>query len=147
MKSEADPPVPPERAALMARIRTVHTKPEQTVRRWLHAQGFRFRLHPKGLPGTPDLVLPKHRLAVFVHGCFWHSHPGCNRATIPKTRREFWQNKLQRNAQRDQEAERALQDRGWRVVTVWECETRHEQMLRRVFKPLLTLPSDREPHP
>jgi DNA mismatch endonuclease, patch repair protein len=140
MEADDEPPVTPERAALMARIRTAHTKPEQVVRRWLHAQGFRFRLHSKKLPGTPDLILPRHRLAVFVHGCFWHNHPGCPRATLPKTRRDFWKKKLDRNATRDREAEQALVSLGWRVVIVWECETRQEHTLRRSFRPYLPLP-------
>ena len=94
------------------------------VRRGLHARGFRFRLHRKDLPGNPDIVLPKYRTIVFVHGCFWHSHPNCKRASRPATNQEFWNEKLDRNAQRDQRNYQALRDSGWKAVVIWECEIR-----------------------
>lgn len=108
----------------MASVRSKNTKPEMTVRSWLHRNGYRFRLHRKDLPGSPDVVLPKHRLAVFVNGCFWHQHDGCRKATLPKKNREEWRAKLLRNVERDREAVTALEDRGWRALVLWECETK-----------------------
>lgn len=108
----------------MARIGPRDTKPEMVVRRLLHAIGRRFRLHRRDLPGTPDIVLPASRKAIFVHGCFWHRHEGCAKATTPKTRAEFWQEKFDRNVARDARKEAELRAAGWDVTTVWECETR-----------------------
>ena len=112
------------RSEIMARVRSKNTIPELMVRRALHAAGLRFRLHRTDLPGRPDIVFPGRRMVVFVHGCFWHSHPGCKRARIPATRQEYWMPKLLRNVERDQAATAALQTAGWRVFIVWECETR-----------------------
>ncbi|WP_433771768.1 very short patch repair endonuclease [Pseudomonas putida] len=109
----------------MAGILGKDTKPEIIVRRYLHACGFRYRLHRKDLPGTPDLVLSKYRLAIFVHGCFWHRHLGCIYATTPGNRREFWEDKLNKNVLRDQKQVSLLIERGWRVVIVWECGLKH----------------------
>lgn len=108
----------------MARIGPRDTKPEMVVRRLLHAIGRRFRLHRRDLPGTPDIVFPKSRKAIFVHGCFWHRHESCAKATTPKTRVEFWQEKFDRNMARDKRKEAELRAVGWDVTTVWECETR-----------------------
>lgn len=108
----------------MARIGPRDTNPEMVVRRLLHAIGRRFRLHRRDLPGTPDIVLPASRKAIFVHGCFWHRHEGCAKATTPKTRAEFWQEKFDRNVARDARKEAELRAAGWDVTTVWECETR-----------------------
>ncbi|WP_256326182.1 very short patch repair endonuclease [Sphingomonas sp. NFR15] len=123
-RSSPDKPVTPARSALMARIGPRDTKPEMVVRRLLHALGRRFRLHRRDLPGTPDIVLPGSRKAIFVHGCFWHRHEGCPKATTPKTRSEFWQDKFDRNVERDERKEADLRAAGWDVTTVWECETR-----------------------
>lgn len=112
------------RSEIMARIRSKNTTPELAVRQALHAAGLRFRLHRTDLPGRPDIVFPGRRTVVFVHGCFWHSHPGCKRARIPGTRQEYWVPKLLRNVERDQAAAAALRSAGWRVLIVWECETR-----------------------
>ncbi|WP_312738917.1 very short patch repair endonuclease [Stenotrophomonas sp.] len=112
------------RSALMSRIRAKNTKPEIIVRRQLWARGFRFRLHSKGLAGKPDLVLPKWKAAVFVHGCFWHRHEGCPLFRLPKTRSDFWDAKLAANRQRDLAAVRTLLSMGWRVAVVWECAIR-----------------------
>jgi DNA mismatch endonuclease (patch repair protein) len=106
----------------MSGIRGTNTQPELRVRRHLHAAGLRYRLHMKGLPGRPDLVLPRFRTAVFVHGCFWHQHPGCRFATRPGTNAEFWQAKFATNRERDQRKEAELRVLGWRVEVVWECE-------------------------
>ena len=117
--------VDPARSAQMARVRGKDTKPEMVVRRLVHAMGYRYRLHRKDLPGKPDLVFPRLRKIIQVHGCFWHQHPdpACRRARIPKSRREFWVPKLEGNARRDIENERALRELGWDVLVVWECET------------------------
>ena len=112
------------RSRMMAGIRGKDTKPELALRRALHARGFRFRLHSGKVPGRPDLVLPKHRAVVFVHGCFWHRHEGCRYATIPATRPEFWQAKFDANAARDSAVRTSLLQDGWRVATVWECALR-----------------------
>lgn len=105
----------------MSGIRGKDTQPELEVRRFLHRLGFRYRLHDKRLPGRPDVVLPKYRTVVFVHGCFWHQHPGCKLAAKPDTNAEFWRNKLQGNVKRDERTEQRLERMGWRSVTVWEC--------------------------
>jgi len=111
-----------ERSALMARIRGKDTDPERAVRRYLHKNGFRFRLHQRDLPGRPDIVLPKLRTAIFVHGCFWHRHSGCSKATTPSTRRAFWEAKFKANIERDLRKLAELSAQGWKVVTIWECE-------------------------
>ena len=113
---------PPERSERMARIRSKDTKPELALRRALHALGFRFLLDDKRLPGRPDIVLPKYRSAIFVHGCFWHRHGGCNVASTPKSNTEFWQAKFDRNVDRDARVREELTALGWRVFVVWECE-------------------------
>jgi DNA mismatch endonuclease (patch repair protein) len=109
----------------MAKIGPRDTKPEILVRRLLHRIGRRFRLHRRDLPGTPDIVLPASRKAIFVHGCFWHRHEGCSRATTPKIRTEFWQTKFSSNVERDKRKEAELRAAGWDIITVWECETRN----------------------
>jgi len=119
----ADTMTKAERSALMAKIRSTNTKPEVFVRSALHRAGFRFRLHNRELPGRPDIVLPKHRTVVFVHGCFWHRH-GCALASEPATRRAFWREKFARNVARDKRTAAALRRAGWRVLTVWECALR-----------------------
>lgn len=113
----------------MSRVRGKHTKPEWIVRRAAHARGLRFRLHRKDLPGHPDLVFPKYRVALFVHGCFWHRHPGCAKASTPKSRTEFWQGKFDANVARDARGEAELRALGWRVLTIWECETKRPELL------------------
>ncbi|MDG9924479.1 MULTISPECIES: DNA mismatch endonuclease Vsr [unclassified Pseudomonas] len=122
------------RGDLMRAVRRADTKPELRVRRVLHALGLRFRLHRKSLPGSPDVVLPKHRTVIFVHGCFWHRHPGCRYASTPKTRQEFWLPKFEANIQRDARKEAQLRELGWRVLVVWECETRRLPDLEKRFR-------------
>lgn len=126
----ADRLSPERRSALMARIKSKDTVPEKIVRSWLHRHGYRFRLHRKDLPGSPDIVLPKYRTVVFVHGCFWHRHPGCRKASVPDRNRDFWEKKLSQNVVRDRRSYDALESLGWRVVVVWECECRKEEALR-----------------
>ncbi|MBN2285805.1 MAG: DNA mismatch endonuclease Vsr [Tissierellales bacterium] len=106
----------------MSRIRSKNTKPEIIVRSILHRNGYRFRLHKKDLPGKPDIVLPKFNTVVFVHGCFWHRHENCSDATTPKTSTDFWQKKFEDNVKRDKRNIKALQEAGWKVIIIWECE-------------------------
>ena len=114
------------RSRNMAAIRSANTKPEVRVRSALHALGFRFRLHRKDLPGRPDIVLPKYRTVLFVHGCFWHCHRCRYGSVVPATRAEFWAAKRQGNVDRDRRSARALRRLGWRVLVVWECEVRND---------------------
>lgn len=112
------------RSRMMSGIKGANTKPELSLRRALHALGFRFRLHSSKLYGRPDLVLAKHHLVIFVHGCFWHRHEGCRYSTSPSTRKEFWQEKFKANVARDRAVQATLLGQGWRVATVWECALR-----------------------
>lgn len=116
---------PAVRSRMMSGIRGKNTKPEMLARRALFAAGYRFRLHRRDLPGAPDIVLPGRRVAVFVHGCFWHMHAGCKYAKLPSTRPEFWLTKLEGNVARDRRAIESLLADGWRTLTVWECATRN----------------------
>ncbi len=118
---------PSTRSRMMAGIRGKDTRPEHFIRSALHRRGFRYRLHSRRLPGKPDLVLPRYHAVVFVHGCFWHRHPGCRYATFPASRPDFWEEKFRRNVERDQAHERQLVGAGWRVFVVWECGVRHDQ--------------------
>ncbi|RAP40412.1 very short patch repair endonuclease [Rhodovulum viride] len=112
------------RSEMMSRIGPRNTTPEMKLRRGLHRAGFRFRLHRKDLPGKPDITLPRHRAVIRVQGCFWHMHPGCKNFRIPKSNTAFWEEKIARNVARDAEQAQALNQLGWRVLTVWECATR-----------------------
>ena len=106
----------------MSRIKGKDTKPEMLVRKFLHAQGFRYRLHVKNLPGKPDIVLPKYKIVIFVHGCFWHGHESCKYFVVPKTRTEWWLNKINGNIENDKKVEKSLQKEGWKIITLWECQ-------------------------
>ena len=128
---------PEQRSRCMSAIRGKNTKPEMIVRSVTHCMGYRFRLHRKDLPGKPDLVFPRRRKAIFVHGCFWHQHPSCRFATRPATRAEFWANKLDGNVARDEKQIRALRELGWTVGVVWECEIRDLQHLERRLRRFL----------
>jgi DNA mismatch endonuclease (patch repair protein) len=112
----------------MSRVRQRNTQPEILIRSFLRSKGFRFRLQVKKLPGTPDIVLPELRKVVFINGCFWHQHPRCLRAAIPKSNRTFWVAKLLRNAERDKKTKRRLRKLGWSVITLWECQLRNAEM-------------------
>ncbi len=116
------PGVPEARRRVMQANKCRDTAPELLVRRMLHRMGYRFRLHRRDLPGRPDLVFPGRRVVVQVHGCFWHQHPGCRHARVPKSRQEYWVPKLAQNAERDHDNERRLAEMGWRVLVLWECE-------------------------
>lgn len=120
-----------ERSAIMGRVKSKNTKPEMVVRRLLHGLGYRYRLHGKELPGKPDLVFKRRKKAIFVHGCFWHMHPGCSRSKIPEKNREYWERKLHRNRERDRENLEALKGAGWEVHIVWGCELRDKEELAR----------------
>jgi DNA mismatch endonuclease (patch repair protein) len=120
---------PEERSRVMARVTSENTTPELQVRRLLHAMGYRFRLHRGDLPGKPDVVLPKYRTALFVHGCFWHRHPGCKRATTPASNREYWLPKFERTVARDRANQQKLRNLGWRPLVVWECELKEPDAL------------------
>jgi len=124
----------------MSRVRSVDTRPEMEVRRLLHKLGYRFRLHRRSLPGRPDLVFPSRRAAIFVHGCFWHRHAGCRKASMPSTRAEFWAEKFASNEARDERVQCALVDEGWRVEVVWECEVRDSDTLARRLISFLGVP-------
>ena len=128
-RDEDSAPVDAQRSALMAKVRGKDTRPELLVRRTVHALGYRFRLHRRDLPGTPDLVFAGRRTVLFVHGCFWHRHPGCRLASTPKTRVAFWETKFAANVERDRRKEGELRTTGWRVGVVWECETRKPALL------------------
>lgn len=125
---------PKVRSKIMSHIRSKNTKPEILVRKWLHAHGFRFRIHRKDLLGCPDVVLPKYRIVIFVHGCFWHQHEGCINATIPETRREWWLAKFKRTKERDKEAIEKLQKLGWQVLIIWECQVKTDEYKKNIEK-------------
>ena len=116
----------------MSRIKGKNTRPEILVRSILHRLGFRFRLHAKNLPGRPDIVLPKYKTVIFVHGCFWHRHRGCKNCTTPTNRREFWITKLEGNAARDKLHRKALQKLGWRTLVIWECDVEAAKIGRQI---------------
>jgi len=123
----------------MSRIKGKNTKPEMLVRKFLHAQGFRYRLHDKKLPGKPDIVLPKYRTVIFVHGCFWHGHENCKYYVIPKTRTDWWLNKINVNIANDEKAILALKKEGWKIITLWECDLKPakvEKILHKLFTSL-----------
>lgn len=113
----------------MSRVRSKNTSPEIMVRRLVHRMGYRFRLHKRDLPGTPDLVFAGRHAVIFVHGCFWHRHPNCKKASIPKSRDEFWTKKFDRNVERDTQVRQKLSDNGWKVLVVWECEVKDLERL------------------
>jgi DNA mismatch endonuclease (patch repair protein) len=125
--------VNPERSAVMRAVRQKDTRPELMVRRALHSLGYRFRLHRKGLPGRPDIVLPRHRVVILVHGCFWHRHPGCKNTRTPKSRHDFWDAKFTSNVARDERVVAELTELGWRVLTIWECEARRGEALKQTL--------------
>jgi len=122
----------------MSRIKSSNTKPELVVRSLLHRKGYRFRLHRKDLPGKPDIVLPKYKTVIFVHGCYWHRHKGCKYAYNPKSRIGFWQNKFSQNVERDKENYETLKSLGWNVIVLWECELKNIDEVENKLKSHLT---------
>ncbi|HMN97086.1 MAG TPA: DNA mismatch endonuclease Vsr [Phycisphaerales bacterium] len=154
----ADTLTPAQRSRVMASIRATDTEPERFVRSVLHGMGYRFRLHVRALPGTPDIVLPRHRTVVLVHGCFWHRHARCRNAGTPATRRRFWMAKFARNVERDRAVQRALRRAGWRIVVVWECQIRRAardpgrrarlsaRLAQRIGRSAVTAAEETSPH-
>jgi DNA mismatch endonuclease Vsr len=127
-----------QRSRNMAAVRSKDTKPEMVVRKLVHSLGYRYRLHVANLPGRPDLAFPAKRKVIFVHGCFWHRHPECNRASIPKIRQAFWKAKFEKNVARDACNIAALDANGWGILTLWECEIKNDQWLRKALQRFLS---------
>ena len=118
----------------MSQIKATNTKPEMLVRKFLHAHGYRYRLHDKKLPGKPDIVLPKYRTVIFVHGCFWHGHKNCKFFVVPKTRTEWWLNKINGNIANDVKAVKALKKEGWKIINLWECNLKPAKIKKTLSK-------------
>lgn len=128
---------PEKRSWNMSRIRGKNTRPEKVVRSMLRRMGLKFSLHWKSLPGKPDIVLPEHRIVIFVHGCFWHRHKRCKFAYTPKSRKRFWMSKFRENISRDIRTRKTLRKNGWKVITIWECWTEKPELLTRKLEMLL----------
>ena len=118
----------------MSRIRAKNTKPEMLVRKFLHAQGFRYKLHDKKLPGKPDIVLPKYKTVIFIHGCFWHGHKDCRYFVVPKTRTDWWLNKINSNIANDTKVIKALKKEGWKIIHLWECDLKANKIQKSLPK-------------
>ncbi len=127
MSSEVLHNLSEQRSRNMSAIKSKNTKPEIAVRKLLHSMGYRFRLHRKDLPGSPDIVLPKYKTVIFVHGCFWHRHENCKYASTPKTRKEFWEKKFTENINRDNLNQANLSLRGWKIIIIWECQLKGDK--------------------
>ena len=125
------------RSRIMSSVGRKNTKPERLVRSFLHSLGFRFRLHRRDLPGSPDIILPRHRVAVFVHGCFWHQHRGCPKSRKPTSNTDYWDRKLAENIKRDRQKLSKIKKLGWHVIVIWECEAKSLRALSRKFAKLL----------
>ena len=138
MSSEVIHKVSEQRSRNMSAIKSKNTKPEIKVRKVLHSMGYRFRLHSKDLPGSPDIVLPKYKTVIFVHGCFWHRHQNCKYASTPKTRQEFWNKKFNENINRDKINQENLSSKGWKIIIIWECEIKNKKInLEQIFKKVI----------
>jgi len=124
-----------KRSEIMSKVRSKNTKPEETVRKYLFSKGFRYRKNVKTLPGSPDIVLPKYKTVIFVNGCFWHGH-NCSKGKLPKTRKEFWVNKINANIQRDNKNYELLKKQGWKVIVIWECELKSKKVREKTLKNL-----------
>ncbi|MEM6737961.1 MAG: very short patch repair endonuclease [Bacteroidota bacterium] len=135
----ADVHEPEVRSYNMSRIKGKNTKPEMLVRKFLHSNGFRYRLHDKKLPGKPDIVLGKHNTVIMVHGCFWHGHEGCKYFVIPKTRTDWWINKISGNQQRDKKNLEVLRKDGWKSITIWECQLKGDKVAKTLDSILIQL--------
>jgi len=123
-----------QRSYNVSQIRSKHTKLELLVRTFLHANGYRYTLHNKSLPGRPDIVLPKHKTIVLIHGCFWHGHAGCKYYVVPKTRTDWWLNKIAVNKANDEKAVKSLKKEGWEITTIWECNLKPGSWKRRLLR-------------
>ena len=128
-----------QRSYNMSRIKGKDTKPEMLVRKFLHANGYRYKLHDKNLPGRPDIVLPKYNTIIFVHGCFWHGHANCKYFVVPKTNTKWWTDKINGNKANDAKAIKALKKDGWKIINVWECELKSAKIEKALKKILLSL--------
>ena len=135
MSSEVIHKVSEQRSRNMSAIKSKNTKPEITVRKLLYSMGYRFRLHRKDLPGSPDIVLPKYKTVIFVHGCFWHRHENCKYASTPKTRKEFWEKKFSENINRDNLNQANLALKGWKIIIIWECQLKGDK--KKLIRDLL----------
>ena len=135
MSSEVIHKVSEQRSRNMSAIKSKNTKPEIKVRKVLHSMGYRFRLHSKDLPGSPDIVLPKYKTVIFVHGCFWHRHENCKYASTPKTRQEFWNKKFKENINRDNLNQANLSLKGWKIIIIWECQLKGD--IKKLIRELL----------
>ncbi|MES2849962.1 MAG: DNA mismatch endonuclease Vsr [Bacteroidota bacterium] len=129
-----------QRSYNMSRIKGRDTKPEMLVRKFLFANGYRYRLHDKKLPGKPDIVLPKYRTVIFVHGCFWHGHENCKYYKVPQTRTDWWLNKINGNIANDDKATKALKKDGWKIITLWECDLKPAKVAKTLNSLLKRLP-------
>jgi len=123
-----------KRSQIMSKISGKATKPEILVRKFLFAQGFRYRKNDKQLPGKPDIVLPKYKTVIFVHGCFWHGHQNCKKSALPQTNYEFWKNKIQRNVGRDKSNQRDLRKLGWKIIVIWQCQIKNRELFGKTMK-------------
>lgn len=130
----ADVHSPETRSYNMSRIRGKNTKPEITVRKFLHSKGFRYRLHKKNLPGKPDIVLSKYKTVIFIHGCFWHGHKNCKYFVVPKTRTKWWLNKIMENKKIDKRNYSKLRNNGWKIITLWECQLKPKKIIGTLSK-------------
>lgn len=140
----ADTHTEQQRSANMRAVRSKNTAPELLIRSTLHRLGYRFRLHRRDLPGTPDIVFPARKSVMFVHGCFWHGHE-CSRGGLPATNLDFWEHKISKNRKRDETAQRQLRKQGWKVLTVWECEMKNKSKLAKRLSRFLEQGGEREP--
>ncbi|MBF6183333.1 very short patch repair endonuclease [Nocardia otitidiscaviarum] len=136
-----------QRSRTMRAVRSSNTAPEMAVRRFLHAAGLRYKLHDQRLPGKPDVVFPNRRLVLFVHGCFWHQHPGCEAANRPASNTDYWTRKLDSNVARDKRRQADLETQGWKVLTIWECQTRDLASLSELLRKIRDTPKLRDPPP
>ena len=135
----ADVHTPQQRSFNMQQIKGKNTKPEMLVRKFLHANVYRYKLHDKKLPGKPDIVLPKYRTVIFVHGCFWHGHANCKYFVVPKTRTQWWADKINGNKANDEKAVKALKKDGWKAINVWECDLKPTKVEKTLFSLLKKL--------
>jgi DNA mismatch endonuclease (patch repair protein) len=126
-----------KRSEIMSKISGKETKPEIIVRKYLFSQGFRYRKNDKKLAGKPDIVLPKYKTVIFVHGCFWHSHKNCPKSALPMTNREFWETKIQRNVGRDKRNRQKLKNLGWKVITIWQCRIKNKTLFEKTMKKVI----------
>ena len=130
-----------QRSYLMSRVKGKNTKPEKLVRSLLHGMGYRFRLYCKDLPGSPDIVLPRHKKVILVHGCFWHGHPGCKKAARPKSNQTYWNTKLDENIARDTRVRSDLRSLGWQVLVTWQCEIDDRELLLKHLRAFMAKPA------